>query len=183
MLPRRGMLISLGVVVLCLAAPAYAEDVTVPGSGPHRARHTITVVGLGRERGTPDTAELHLAIEQNAPTAQAASQQAAYAATQVVDVLRKQVGPEGRVDTAGYQLNPVYRTDPQTPGRAHGPEIVSYTAVNQLTIRTAKLDTVGTLIDAGHAVRGAAPAEGSAEPAPSFAATSPPPDSAAPRQQ
>lgn len=148
MLPRRGMLISLGVVVLCLAAPAYAEDVTVPGSGPHRARHTITVVGLGRERGTPDTAELHLAIEQNAPTAQAASQQAAYAATQVVDVLRKQVGPEGRVDTAGYQLNPVYRTDPQTPGRAHGPEIVSYTAVNQLTIRTAKLDTVGTLIDA-----------------------------------
>ena len=85
---------------------------------------------------------MHLAIEQNAPTAQAASQQAAYAATQVVDVLRKQVGPEGRVDTAGYQLNPVYRTDPQTPGRAHGPEIVSYTAVNQLTIRTAKLDTV-----------------------------------------
>src|SRR5260221_303009 len=34
MLPRRGMLISLGVVVLCLAAPAYAEDVTVPGSDP-----------------------------------------------------------------------------------------------------------------------------------------------------
>jgi uncharacterized protein YggE len=148
MLTWRTGLVCVGIAVLCVGSPAHADDLAVPSSGPERARHTITVVGVGRERGTPDTAELHLAIEQNAPTAQAASQQAAYAATQVVDALRKQVGPEGRVDTAGYQLNPVYRSDPQTPGRGHGPEIVSYTAVNQLAIRTAKLDAVGTLIDA-----------------------------------
>jgi len=126
---------------------AHAQDVAVPGTGPERARHTITVVGVGRERSTPDTAELRIAIEQNAPTAQAASQRAASTATQVVDALRKQVGPGGRVDTAGYQLNPVYRTNPQGPGWAPGPEIVSYTAINQLALRTAKLDAVGTLID------------------------------------
>lgn len=148
MMMRRVALVGACFVGVFLGSVAHAQNLAVPSAGPELARHTITVVGVGRERGTPDTAELRIAIEQNAPTAQAASQQAAYAATQVVDALRKQVGPEGRVDTSGYQLNPVYRSDPQSPGHAHGPEIVSYTAINQLAIRTAKLDAVGTLVDA-----------------------------------
>jgi len=136
--------LALGTAALTLVASARADDAATPD----RTRHTITVVGIGRERSKPDTAELRIAIEQNAPTAQAASQQAAKAATQVVDAVRKQLGTDGRVDTGGYQLNPVYRSDPQTPGKPRGPEITSYTAVNQLTIRTSKLDGVGTLIDA-----------------------------------
>src|SRR5689334_5768020 len=130
---------------LCLAGAAHAQEAT-----PDRSRHTITVVGVGHERSRPDTADLRIAIEQNAPTAQAASQQAAKAATQALDALRKLVGGDGRVETAGYQLNPIYRTerpDPQNP-KPRGPEIVSYTAVSQLAVRTSKLDSVGSLIDA-----------------------------------
>jgi len=141
---RRHVLVSL-CIAGTLASVAHAENIA---SAPaEKTRHTITVVGIGKERGAPDTVELRIAVEQNAPTAQAASQQAAKAATQVVETLRKQVGPEGRVDTAGYQLNPNYRSDPQTPAR-HGAEIVSYTAMNMLAVRTPKLDSVGALIDA-----------------------------------
>ncbi len=144
MVPTRLAPLALALAVLALAAPARAEDQATPS----RPRRAVTVVGIGRERSKPDTAELRIAIERNAPTAQAASQQAAKATTQVLDVLRKQVGPAGRVDTTGYQLNPVYRMDPQAPAKPRGPEIVGYTAVNQLTVRTSELDAVGSLIDA-----------------------------------
>jgi uncharacterized protein YggE len=136
------------VLGLGLAAYASAEDAAVPAPSGSRQARTITVVGVGRERGTPDRAELRIAVEQTAPSAQAASQQAAKATGQVIEALRKQVGPEGRVDTASYQLTPVYRTDNRTPGRERTPEIVGYTALNQLAVHSRRLDAVGTLIDA-----------------------------------
>jgi len=143
--PTRLVAAALSLGALCLAAQGHAQEPT-----PGRSRHTITVVGVGRERGKPDTADLRIAIEQNATTAQAASQQAARATTQALDALRKLLGSDGHVETGGYQLNPIYRTerpDPQNP-KPRGPEIVSYTAVNQLAVRTTKLDSVGSLIDA-----------------------------------
>jgi len=125
----------------------YAADpLAVPSPG-HGGR-TITVVGVGHERAAPDRADLRIAVEQTAPTAQAASQQAAKAAAQVIDALKKIVGPDGRVDTASYQLTPVYRSDNRTPSRERGPEIVAYTAFNQVAVQTRHLDAIGTLIDA-----------------------------------
>ncbi|MEO6025793.1 MAG: SIMPL domain-containing protein [Candidatus Binatia bacterium] len=109
----------------------------------------ITVVGVGREQGTPDVARIEFAVEQTAPTAQAAGQAAAKSATQLVDALRKQLGEDGKVQTAGYQLNPVYRqdNDRQPPDRPHRPEIVGYTATNQIQTETRRVDGVGALID------------------------------------
>ena len=109
----------------------------------------ITVVGIGREPGTPDLARLGFAVEHTAPTAQAASQAAAKSATQLLEALRKQIGDDGKVQTAGYQLNPVYRqdTERQPPDRPRRPEIVGYTATNQIQAETRKVDTVGALID------------------------------------
>ena len=135
-------------LTVAIAAAVHAQETIAPSPAGARHQRTITVVGVGRERGTPDRAELRVAVEQTAPTAQAASQQAAKAAGQVIEALRKEVGPEGRVDTASYQLTPVYRSDNRTPGRERSPEIVGYTALNQLAVRTRRLDAVGTLIDA-----------------------------------
>ncbi len=148
---RTPLVLALALVACAGAArgpgPAQAEDpLTAPSPG-HGGR-TITVVGVGHERATPDRADLRIAVEQTAPSAQAASQQAAKAAAQVIDALRKIVGPDGRVDTASYQLTPVYRSDNRTPPREHGPEIVGYTALNQLAAQTRHLDAIGTLIDA-----------------------------------
>src|SRR5437762_115290 len=90
-------------IVATTTPPAHAQDPLTAASPVHHTR-TITVVGIGRERATPDRAELRIAVEQTAPSAQAASQQAAKATTQVIDALRKLVAPDGRVDTASYQL-------------------------------------------------------------------------------
>jgi hypothetical protein len=136
-------------LALAVAGDGWADELTMPSpSSAGKPPRTITVVGIGREQGTPDRAELRIAVEQTAPSAQAASQQAAKATGQVIEALRKDVGPDGRVQTASYQLTPVYRTDTRTPVRERGPEIVGYTAQNQLAVRTRRLDAVGTLIDA-----------------------------------
>jgi hypothetical protein len=110
----------------------------------------ITVVGVGREQGAPDSAHVTFAVEHTAPTAQAAGQGAAKSATQLLDALRKQVGEDGKVETGGFQLIPVYRqeTGRPPPDRPYRPEIVGYTATNQIEVATRKVDAVGALIDA-----------------------------------
>jgi len=120
----------------------------------------ITVVGLGRERGAPDTAQMQIAVEHTAPTAKAASQAAARTATQVIESLRKEIGSGGRVQSAAFQLNPVYRPIPDRGSgeRPLGPEIIAYTAVNQLEVETGNVEAVGALIDAAVAA-GAARAQ------------------------
>ncbi len=109
----------------------------------------ITVVGVGRELGAPDLARISFAVEQTAPTAQAASQAAAKSATQLVDALRKQLGEDGKVQTSGYNLNPVYRqeTERLPADRPRRPEIVGYTASNEVNVETKRVDGVGALID------------------------------------
>jgi uncharacterized protein YggE len=108
----------------------------------------ITVVGTGREVGTPDLARISFGVEQTAPTAQAASQAAAKSASQLIDALKKQLGEDGKVQSSGYNLNPVYQQDTdRIPAPRHRPEIVGYSATNEVTVETKKVDAVGALID------------------------------------
>lgn len=138
---RLGMT-SLAVALLgALATAAVARADENP--------RNITVVGTGREVGTPDLAHIDFAVEQTAPTARAASQAAAKAATDLIAALRKQLGADGKVETGGYNLTPVYRqeTERVAPDRPRRPEIVGYTASNQVNVETGRVDTVGALID------------------------------------
>ena len=144
---NRGLVLVL-IAATLVATRVRAEEAVVVGATPTAPhRRTITVIGVGRERGAPDTVELRIAVEQTAPTAKAASEQAAKSTTQVVQALKNEVGPNGRVDTASYQLTPSYRNDPHAPARDRGPEIVGYVASNYLAVLTHRLDAVGTLID------------------------------------
>lgn len=129
------------VGVLGPARPAAADE------PPPR---NITVIGIGREQGAPDSAHIGFAVEHTAPTAQAATQAAAKSATQLLEVLRKQVGEDGKVQTGGYRLNPVYRqqTERLPPDRPQRPEIVGYTVSNDIDVETRRVDAVGSLIDA-----------------------------------
>jgi uncharacterized protein len=114
---------------------------------------SITVIGLGREQGAPDVARIGFAVEHTAPTAQAASQAAAKSATDLMDTLRKQVGDQGKVQTGGYHLQPVYRqqTERLPPDRPQRPEIIGYSVSNEINVETNRVDTVGALIDAATA--------------------------------
>ena len=109
----------------------------------------ITVVGVGREVGAPDLARITFAVEETAETAQAASQAAAKSATKVVEALRRQIGEDGKIQTSGYNLNPVYRqeTERLPPDRPRRPQIVGFTASNEVIAEIRRVDTVGTLID------------------------------------
>lgn len=120
-----------------------------PSVSAEEPQRSITVVGVGREQGDPDVARIGFAVEHTAPTAQAASQAAAKSATQLVDALRKQLGEVGKVQTGGYNLHPVYRqeTERLPPDRTRRPEIVGYTASNQIEVETGRVDGVGALID------------------------------------
>ena len=144
---------SLGAALaLALAAhtgavgAARAQD--APPSSP--TARSITVTGIGKVAGAPDTAHLQFAVEQSAETATAASQAAAAAAERVLTALRTEVGAGGKVETAGFSLTPVYRHEEPKPGmsRPSKPEIVGYTAVNQVRVTTRQIDRVGALIDA-----------------------------------
>ena len=145
---RVGRVMSAVVVAALLAtiAPVLAQTPEEP------KRRSITVVGIGRERAEPDTAQLQFAVETNAPSAKAAAEAAAAAAVKVVYALKKGVEPGGRVDTIGYVLNPVYRQapnpDPRGRSAPQGPEIVGYTAAHTLAVETHQSDQVGGLIDA-----------------------------------
>ena len=145
MCPTRIVRVAAVAVLIVLPRAAAADE---------PAPRNITVVGVGREQSPPDTAHVTFAIEETAPTAQAATQGAAKKATQVLETLKKQVGEDGKVETGGYQLSPLYRREnprpePGQPDRQpYRPEIIGYTATNQIEVETRKVDAVGGLIDA-----------------------------------
>lgn len=130
-------------------AVVLAIVVAASVAGADESPRSITVVGVGRELAAPDVAHLSFGVEQSAPTAQAASQAAAKSATQLVDALKKQLGEDGKVQTSGYDLRPVYRqeTERVPPDRPRRPEIVAYTATNEVRVETRRVDGVGALID------------------------------------
>jgi uncharacterized protein len=140
--PRFVLAVAIASGLACHAVSAAAEETP----------RNITVIGVGREQGAPDLARITFAVESTAPTAQAATQAAAKSASQLMDTLRKQVGEDGKVQTGGYRLNPVYRQEverqPQPPDRPRRPEIVGYTASHDIETETRRVETVGALIDA-----------------------------------
>src|SRR5688572_8018962 len=117
-------------VVLVVALSGIVRPPVVGAEEP--PPRNITVVGIGREQGAPDLARIGFGVEHMAPTAQAASQEAAKRATALLEALRKQVGEDGKVQTGGYHLSPVYRqpTERLPPDRPHRPDIIGYTASN-----------------------------------------------------
>jgi uncharacterized protein YggE len=141
-------MLDVGRIVSALALFATVAAASARAVADESPRN-ITVVGVGRELGTPDLARISFAVEETAPTAQAASQAAAKSATQLIDALRKQLGDDGKVQSSGYNLTPVYRQDTERPaptGRRR-PEIVGYSASNQIAVETRRVDGVGALID------------------------------------
>jgi uncharacterized protein len=146
---RRTPVLSV-LAAACIAAAAERSGAAEPDGAENR--RSISVVGIGRDTAPPDTARLSVAVEHTGPTASAASEKAAASAARVIAAIRKIVGEGGKVETAGYNLNPVYRPPPQQPEvrepEPRGPEIIGYTAVNSVAVETRALREVGHIIDA-----------------------------------
>jgi uncharacterized protein len=106
------------------------------------AKRTIEVDGNGETRTSPDTADLDLAIDTHARTAEEAATSNAALATKVIDALKAKLGDKGKITTGGYSLDPEYDQRPNAK-----PTIIGYNAQNTVTLHTGALDLVGALID------------------------------------
>jgi len=129
--------LALAVAVFASAAASAQSD-----ANDNFAVRTIEVDGSGETRTSPDTADLELAIETQAKTAELAAARNAELATKVIDALKSKLGDKGKITTGGYSLNPEYSQRP-----SENPAIIGYTAQNTVTVHSGALELVGTLID------------------------------------
>src|SRR3984957_12204587 len=123
------------VFALAIMVPVFAS---AQSDSNTFAVRTIEVDGSGETRTSPDTAELDLAIETRAKTAEEAAGSNASLAAKVIDALKSKLGDKGKITTGGYSLNPEYDQRPN-----QNPRIVGYTAQNTVTVNTGALDLIG----------------------------------------
>ncbi len=132
---------TVGLAIVIVSAGFASAAPTQSGTNVFE-RRTIEVNGSGETRTSPDTADLDLAIETHAKTAEQAANLNAALATKVIDALKSKLGDQGKITTGGYSLNPEYDQRP-----SQKPTIVGYDAQNSVTVNTGALDLVGALMD------------------------------------
>ncbi len=130
------------VPILALPLMIFAISASAQSIANTPAMRTIEVDGSGEARTSPDTADLDLAIDTQAKTAEEAASRNAALAAKVIDALKAKLGDKGKITTGGYALNPEYDQRPN-----ERPTIIGYTAQNTVTVNTGALDLVGALID------------------------------------
>src|SRR6202045_2421564 len=112
---------AVAVLALPLTISAISASAQSVANAP--AMRTIEVDGSGEARTSPDTADLDLAIDTQAKTAEEAANRNAALAAKVIDALKSKLGDKGKITTGGYALNPEYDQRP-----TQRPTIIGYTA-------------------------------------------------------
>ena len=152
LLRTRGRIRTLGLLVPVLLA--FALGGCLRGTEPTAARpdapaRVITVMGEGRVREAPDIARTTLGVEVTAPSAAAATRDAATRMTAVIAAL-KRLGVEARdIQTAAFSIRSErFNTPPQTAGSAHGLKPLTYVASNSVAITIRDTARIGEILDA-----------------------------------
>lgn len=132
------------VFLLGLVAVACEGDTTVnvPESQGESATTGIVVSGLGEVRADPDTAYLSIGIETSGTTVAETRELAAAAATRLVDAVKDAGVQDDDIRTVGLSISPQYAYPENKK-----PELVGYTASNQVYITIRELDSVSQVID------------------------------------
>lgn len=140
---------SLSLVVAATVAAALVALgalVATAGTavGATRGR-TITVVGTGEVRGTPDVADLTLGVSGRAGSATEVMARMADRAQKVIDALHDAGVSDDDIQTARLSVQPVYDDDGNVKG---------YEASNTVTVRIRDLSRAGAIVDAAAATAG-----------------------------
>ena len=104
---------------------------------------TITVVGNGEIKASPDIAYINISIVTTSPKADEALKENADKTTNVLNKIKSIIGKDDTVKTSSYSLSPVYQYDKAT----RKSNLTGYTATNELIVETRDLDKLGNLID------------------------------------
>jgi uncharacterized protein len=108
-------------------------------------RGTISVTGIASEYYPPDIVTITLSIETISKTASDSVAQNSMRAEKVVSKLKTLVDLSSgdSVKTSSYSVRPVYEYDNVKKRNV----LTGYRVINQVTVRTKKIETVGVLID------------------------------------
>ena len=127
------------VIGLILTGALHAQE-------PQRsALPTVRAHGEAVVHVKPDEARLDIGVVTQGQTAEAAAAQNAKQTTEVIAVLKKELGTRADIQTSNYSIHPNYRhsRDGNVP-----PTISGYTATNTVHIRLSDISIVGKMIDA-----------------------------------
>jgi hypothetical protein len=106
---------------------------------------TITASGTGSVIGTPDRAQISLAVETENIDVKTAQAENAAIMTKVMDALKAAGIPKDALKTTGYNIYPVY-DDSKFP---IGQKIKAYRVTNTLTVTLHDVSRTGEVIDIG----------------------------------
>src|SRR3954452_19245527 len=140
----RSPLIRTGLVMLVTVVAAPVALGATAGAAGAAAR-TITVVGTGEVRGTPDVADLVLGVSGRAGSAAEVMARIADRAQKVIDALHAAGVSDDDIQTADLSVNPVLDDDGTVKG---------YEATNTVTVRIRDLGKAGGIIDSAAAKAG-----------------------------
>jgi uncharacterized protein YggE len=127
------------VLLVALAAIGTVSAVDVSTD------HTITASGTGSVMGTPDRAQISLAVETENPDVRVAQAANAASMTKVMDALVAAGIPKDALKTTGYNIYPVY----DESKLLYGQKITAYRVTNTLTVTLHDVSRTGEVIDIG----------------------------------
>lgn len=103
-------------------------------------RSTVQATGNASVSVTPDQAQITVSAITQAPTAQAAADQNATVASNILMQVTQVLGSAGTVKTISYSVNPNY-------SNSANPTIVGYTVTNTIQVILNDLSITGKVID------------------------------------
>ncbi len=136
------------VVFLVALATAVAAPIALgasAGAAAAATRRTITVVGTGEVRGTPDVADLVLGVSGRAGSAADVMARIADRAQKVIDALHDAGVSDDDIQTASLSVQPVFDDNGNVKG---------YEASNTVSVHIRDLSKAGAVVDAAAASAG-----------------------------
>ena len=130
-------------LALCAAAPAAAAAQAAQAPMPAIAGTRLEVSATGEATRVPDLAIISAGVVTRQTTATAAIQENAARMERVLSALKRAGIEERDVQTSSINLNPEYRYQEN-----RAPQLVGYTASNQVSIRFRDIRNTGKILDA-----------------------------------
>lgn len=131
-------LLMLGSTLLPASASAQQATITQSIAGTR-----LDISATGEVARTPDVAIITAGVVTRSQTAAAAIQDAADRMQRVRAALKRAAITDRDIQTSNISLNPEYKYDNNQP-----PQLVGYTASNQLTVRFRDIRNAGKILDA-----------------------------------
>lgn len=136
-------------ILICFLATAlstfFIPKVFAEGADAKIEKGVISVSATASENQSPDTVFVTLAVQTRAKTATDAADENRKKSENVISAVKKIIdnNPGDTVKTTSYVINPYYEYS-QIIKKT---ELKGYNAVNEITIKTKKIDKAGSIID------------------------------------